>query len=218
MEIIRQLIDIFLHLDRHLDALIQSYQSWSYLILFLILFCETGLVVTPFLPGDSLLFAVGTLTARGSFELALIVPLLMAAAIIGDNVNYWIGRKVGPKVFHREDSRLLSRKHLLRTHEFYEKHGVKTIIIARFLPILRTFSPFVAGVGAMHYRRFLPFDILGGVLWVGLFVLGGYFFGNIEAVREHFSLVIVGIILISLLPTVIEVLKHRLRPRETARP
>jgi membrane-associated protein len=213
MDLAAQLLDVFLHLDRHLDQLILTYRSWSYLILFAIIFCETGLVVTPFLPGDSLLFAVGTFAARGSFELALILQLLAAAAILGDNLNYWIGRKVGPRVFQREDSRLLNRRHLLRTHAFYEKHGVKTIIIARFLPIIRTFSPFVAGIGAMSYGRFLPFDVVGGVVWVGTFLTGGFFFGNIEVVREHFSIVVLFIILISVLPAMIEFARHRLGPQ-----
>jgi membrane-associated protein len=211
MEFVTDLVGFVLHIDRHLDEIIRMFGPWTYVLLFLVLFCETGLVITPFLPGDSLLFAVGTFAARGSLDLALVFTLLFAAAIIGDNTNYWIGRRVGPKIFHREDVRLLNRRHLDRAHAFYEKHGVKTIIIARFLPIIRTFTPFVAGIGAMNYRRFLPFDIFGGLLWVGLFVFGGYFFGNIPVVRRNFTLVILAIIFISILPALIEAWRHRRR-------
>jgi len=209
MDLLRQFVDLFLHLDRHLDHIIQVYGLLTYLILFLVIFCETGLVVTPFLPGDSLLFGVGTFAAGGSLKIGSVLLLLWSAAVIGDNANYWIGRKLGPKVFHRRDVRFLNRKYLDRTHAFYEKHGVKTIIIARFIPIVRTFTPFVAGIGAMSYRRFLPFDLLGGLLWVGIFVFGGYFFGSIPVVKQHFSIVILAIIAVSLLPGVIEFLRHR---------
>ncbi len=212
MHLLHQFVDLVLHMDRHLDAFLATYGFWTYLLVFIVVFCETGLVVTPFLPGDSLLFALGAFAARGSLSVAALLALLASAAIVGDNVNYWIGRKVGPKVFHRENVRFLNRRHLDRTHAFYERHGVKTIVIARFLPIIRTFSPFVAGVGAMSYRRFLPFDILGGMLWVGLFILGGFFFGNLQFVRERFSLVVIAIIAVSLLPALIEVARHRLRP------
>jgi len=211
MEFIQSLIDLFLHLDKHLDAIITSFGFWTYLILFLVIFCETGLIVTPFLPGDSLLFAVGTFAARGSFEIELIFPLLVIAAIVGDNTNYWIGRRVGPRIFSREDTRLFNKRHLVKTHNFYEKHGTKAIIIARFLPIVRTFTPFVAGIGAMRYRRFVTFDIAGGLLWVGIFVLGGYFFGNLAIVQEHFSFVVVAIVMVSALPAGIEFLRHRLK-------
>ncbi len=217
MELIRAAVDLFVHLDRHLDAILTAYGFWTYLIVFLIVFCETGLVVTPFLPGDSLLFALGAFAARGSLSLPLVLILLTSAAILGDNTNYWIGRKVGPRIFRRDDVRFLNRKHLDRTRAFYEKHGVKTIIIARFLPIIRTFSPFVAGVGAMRYRRFLPFDVFGGIFWVSLFVLAGYFFGNLEFVKERFSLVVLAIIGVSLLPSVIEVMRHRLRSAASER-
>lgn len=213
MELLRQFVDLILHLDRHLDHIIQAYGASTYLILFVVIFCETGLVVTPFLPGDSLLFGVGIFAARGSLHLVPAFLLLWAAAVVGDNTNYWIGRKVGPKVFHRTDVRFLNRKYLDRTHAFYEKHGVKAIIIARFIPIIRTFTPFVAGIGSMTYRRFLPYDVLGGLLWVGLFAFTGYFFGNREFVRKHFSVAIMGIILISLLPGIIEFARHKLRPR-----
>jgi membrane-associated protein len=217
MQLLSRLLEFFLHLDRYLDQIIQTFGGWTYAILFLVLFCETGLVVTPFLPGDSLLFAVGTFAALGHLDIGIVLPLLFVAAVVGDNANYWIGRKVGPRIFHRTDVRFLNRRHLERTHAFYEKHGVKTIIIARFIPIIRTFTPFVAGIGAMTYRRFLPYDILGGALWVGIFVLGGYFFGTLEVVRRHFSIVIVAIILISLLPGLVEVLRHRLNARKAGR-
>ena len=178
--------------------------SWVYAILFVVIFCETGLVVTPFLPGDSLLFAVGSLAAINALDFTTSVVLLTLAAVLGDTVNYWIGHLLGPRVFHRDDVRFLNRKHLERTHQFYERYGGKTIIIARFVPIVRTFAPFVAGVGAMSYGRFLLYNVAGGVLWIFLFVLGGYFFGNLPMVRENFSLVILAIIAISLMPAAVE--------------
>ena len=180
MDLFFYIIDVFIHLDKHLDLIIRTYGAWTYAILIVILFCETGLVVTPFLPGDSLLFAVGTFTALGSFELEWIITALALAVVAGDSTNYWIGRMVGPRVFHKEHSRLLNREYLDRTHAFYERHGSKTIIIARFLPIIRTFAPFVAGIGNMPYRRFLLFSITGTALWIPAFILGGYFFGNIR--------------------------------------
>jgi len=173
--------------------------------------------VTPFLPGDSLLFAVGTICALGSLQIEIIYPLLLSAAILGDNMNYWIGRRVGPGIFKRDDVRLFNRRHLDRAHAFYEKHGVKTIIIARFLPILRTFSPFVAGIGAMRYRRFVLFDVIGGFVWVTPFMFSGYFFGNIPVVKRNFSLVIIAIIVVSLAPAFIEVLRHHRQARAAAR-
>ena len=210
MELIKSLIDLFLHLDQHLGELIRNYGLWTYLILFIIIFCETGLVVTPFLPGDSLLFAAGTFAARGDLSVLWLFILLSAAAIIGDTVNYWIGHYVGPKVFHKENVRLLNKKHLERTHAFYEKYGGKTIIIARFIPIIRTFAPFVAGVGSMTYWRFITYNIVGGVLWVGVCVFAGFFFGNIELVQRNFSLVVVAIVFISVLPVIVEFVRHRL--------
>jgi len=209
MELIAALIDFILHIDKHLDVLIQGYGLWVYLILFLIVFCETGLVVTPFLPGDSLLFAVGAFAARGSLHLTWVFALLATAAILGDTVNYWIGQIAGPKVFQSERSRFLNRKHLLRTHEFYERHGGKTIIIARFVPIIRTFAPFVAGIGQMTYPRFLSYNVIGGLGWVAIFVFGGFFFGNLEVVRRNFTLVIFAIIILSVLPAVFEFLRQR---------
>jgi membrane-associated protein len=212
---LHQMIDLFLHLDVHLGGVIQDYGAWTYLILFAVIFFETGVVVTPFLPGDSLLFAAGSFAALGSLDVTRLFLLLATAAILGDNTNYWIGRKVGPRVF-REDVRFLNRRHLDRTRLFYEKHGGKTIVLARFIPIVRTFAPFVAGIGVMRYRRFLPIDIFGGLLWVGLFVLGGYFFGNLPIVKRNFSVVILAIIVISVMPVVWEYFRmRRARPQAT---
>ncbi len=208
MDLLPRLIDLFLHLDHHLGQLISQYGTWTHLILFLIVFCETGLVVTPFLPGDSLLFAAGTFAALGALDLWLLVLLLIIAAIAGDTVNYWIGAYIGPRAFGG-DIRFLRKEYLDRTHAFYEKHGGKTIILARFVPIIRTFAPFVAGVGAMSYPKFIVYNVVGAVLWVGLFVLGGYFFGNIAVVRENFTLVILAIIAISVLPIAVEALRAR---------
>lgn len=210
MELIANFIDIFIHLDKHLSTIIESYGAWTYAILFLIIFCETGLVVTPILPGDSLLFAAGSFAAIGSLDPIWLFWLLAAAGILGDTVNYGVGHYFGPKVFHFEDSRFFRKEYLERTHRFYEKHGGKTIIIARFMPIIRTFAPFVAGVGSMTYRRFIVYNVAGAVLWVGCFVFGGYLFGNIPAVKRNFTLVIMVIIFLSVLPGIIEVLRHRL--------
>jgi membrane-associated protein len=208
MDLLWLLVDIVLHLDRHLSEVIQQYGVWTYLILFLIVFCETGLVVTPFLPGDSLLFAVGTFAALGALDLALVIVLLAVAAILGDSVNYAIGARVGPRVFH-EQSRFLNRRHLERTHAFYERYGAKTIVIARFVPIVRTFAPFVAGIGQMRYARFLLYNVAGGVGWIVILVAGGYLFGNIPVVRRNFSLVIFAIIVLSILPALVEVARQR---------
>ncbi|MBI2025017.1 MAG: DedA family protein [Candidatus Harrisonbacteria bacterium] len=205
------MIEIFnrlLHIDTELGILIQNYGIWTYGILFLIIFLETGFVVTPFLPGDSLVFAAATFAASGFLNPWLLFILLSVAAILGDTINYWIGHRVGKKVFER-DRPFISEEYLKRTQRFYEKHGKKTIILARFLPIIRTFAPFIAGVGKMNYREFLSYNIIGGVLWIGLFVLGGFFFGNIPAVRENFTLVILAIIIISFVPPIIEFWKHR---------
>ncbi|HXF40977.1 MAG TPA: DedA family protein [Blastocatellia bacterium] len=210
MEFIGKLVDFFLHLDKHLNDIIGQYGTWTYLILFLIIFCETGLVVLPFLPGDSLLFAAGAFAALGSLNVFWLFVLLSIAAIAGDTVNYWLGYWLGPRVFHREKSRFLNKKHLERTHAFYEKYGGKTIIIARFIPIVRTFAPFVAGIGSMTYWRFIAYNVIGGVAWVAICVFSGYKFGNLEVVRKNFSLVIVAIVLISVLPMLIEYVRHRL--------
>ena len=217
MDLIWTLIDILLHLDRHLSEVIGQYGIWTYLILFLIVFCETGLVVTPFLPGDSLLFAVGTFAALGALDLGLVIALLSAAAILGDSVNYAIGATIGPRVFRSDGVRFLNRRHLERTHEFYERYGAKTIVIARFVPIVRTFAPFVAGIGRMRYGQFLFYNVAGALLWILSLVLGGYLFGNIPVVRRNFSLVIFAIIILSILPGIIEVWRQRGRAGTTAR-
>ncbi len=209
MDLISKIVDFVLHLDIHLNALIQASGFWTHLILFVVIFCETGLVVTPFLPGDSLLFAAGTFAAAGSLKIGWLFLLLAAAAVLGDTVNYWIGKIIGPKVFQKENSRIFKKQYLDRTHRFYEKYGAETIILARFVPIVRTFAPFVAGIGKMTYARFLSYNVIGGVLWVALFTFGGYFFGNIPFVKKNFSLVIIAIILISLLPIADAFLKHR---------
>ena len=206
MEWLSTLADLFLHLDRHLSDVVGRYGTGTYVLICLIIYCETGLVVTPFLPGDSLLFAAGAIAALGPLDPVLLVVLICISAVAGDNTNYWIGRWVGPRAFGGK-LRFLNRRHLDRTHAFYEKHGGKTVVLARFAPILRTFAPFVAGVGAMRYPRFLRFSIVGSLLWVPLFVLGGYFFGNLPVVRENFSLVILAIIVISLMPAAIEGLR-----------
>lgn len=208
MEFISYLIDLFLNLDHHLHELIIQYGTFMYLILFLVIFAETGFVITPFLPGDSLLFAIGTFTTLGAFDLTLILILLIVAAILGDTVNYGIGNRIGPKIFYKE-SRFIKKEHLKKTHDFYEKHGGKTIIIARFIPIVRTFAPFVAGIGIMTYSKFILYNIVGGTLWVLLFVLSGYFFGNIPLVKNNFSITIIAIIIISIMPGIIEYLRHR---------
>ncbi|MBI5887816.1 MAG: DedA family protein [Deltaproteobacteria bacterium] len=207
MELLKTFIEIFLHLDKHLDLLIKGYGGWTYAILFLIIFCETGLVVTPFLPGDSLLFTVGALAAIGSLDVYLVFLLLTVAAILGDTVNYAAGRFMGPKVF----SRFLKKEYLDRTHRFYEKYGGKTIVFARFVPIVRTFAPFVAGVGVMSYPMFIFYNVAGALAWIASFVLGGYFFGNIPAVKQNFTAVIFAIIIISILPSVIEFIRHKRR-------
>lgn len=209
MELIKHFIDIIIHLDKYLVDLVTQYGIWTYAILFLIIFCETGLVVTPFLPGDSLLFAIGALSAKGGLNIYWVFILLSIAAIIGDTVNYWIGHTVGPRVFVKNNSRWLNRRHLERTHEFYEKYGGKTIIIARFVPIIRTFAPFVAGIGSMTYSKFLLYNVVGGLLWIGGFLGAGFLFGNIPIIKRNFTLVIFAIIFISILPGVIEYLRAR---------
>ena len=204
IELLQHAVDVVLHLDKYLAGIIQAYGVWTYLLLFLIVFCETGLVVTPFLPGDSLLFAVGTFAAVGALDLWLTIGLLLVAAVAGDAVNYAIGARVGPAVFRRDDVRFLNRKHLDRTHEFYERYGPITIVIARFVPIVRTFAPFVAGMARMTYARFALYNVTGALLWIVGLVLAGYAFGNIPIVRRNFSLVVLVIIALSILPAVIE--------------
>ncbi len=202
------IIDFFLHLDKYLDVLIIQYGTWIYGILFAIIFAETGLVATPFLPGDSLLFAVGTIAARGVLDIKLLAILLIAAAIIGDTVNYWIGFHVGPRVF-KEKSRFFKKEYLTRTHAFYEKYGGMTIVLARFIPIIRTFAPFVAGIGKMSYGSFLFYNVTGGIVWILSFLFAGYFFGNLPFVQHNLSYIILAIILISILPGVIQYLRER---------
>ncbi len=209
MDLLLSFIDIFIHLDRHLIWLIQHFGVWVYLIVFLVVFCETGLVVTPLLPGDSLLFGLGALAAIGDLNVAWLFILLSTAAIAGDTVNYFIGKYVGPKVFQQETSRFFKKEYLERTHQFYEKYGGKTIVIARFMPIIRTFAPFVAGIGAMTYSKFIIYNVLGGIAWVAIFIFGGYYFGNLPMVKNNFTLVIMAIIIISVMPGVIEYFRQR---------
>jgi membrane-associated protein len=209
MELIKKILDIALHLDRYLSAIIQQYGLWTYAILFVVIFIETGFVVMPFLPGDSLLFAAGTFAALKAFKVGWLILVLAAAAIIGDTVNYWVGHFLGPKVFNKEKARFFKKEHLDRTHAFFEKYGGKTIIIARFVPIVRSFAPLVAGIGRMSYGKFIAFNVIGGVGWVVLLVGAGYFFGNIPIVRKNFSLAILAIIALSTVPVVTEYLRHR---------
>lgn len=209
MELIRSLFDFVLHIDKNLELLISQYGVWLYLILFVIVFCETGLVVTPFLPGDSLLFAAGALAAStGQLNVFILWVLLCVAAILGDTVNYAIGKKLGISIFS-DNARVLKTQYLRKTEAFYEKHGNKTIILARFVPIVRTFAPFVAGVGSMQYRRFITYNVIGGVVWVTLFLTVGYLIGNIPIIKNNFSLVTILIIIVSVVPMVLEVLKER---------
>ena len=215
MDLLRQFVDFFLHLDTHLAEIIRDYGTWTYAILFLIVFAETGLVVMPLLPGDSLLFAAGTFAALGDLNPVLLILLLIAAAILGDTVNYWVGNRIGARAFSG-NVRFLKREYLERTQRFYERHGGKTIILARFVPIVRTFAPFVAGVGTMSYPRFLAYNVIGAVVWVTGFVTIGYLFGNIPAVKERFSLVILAIIAVSVLPIAIEIVKGWLGGRRGA--
>jgi membrane-associated protein len=217
MNIILYLIDLFLHLDTYLGQVIQDYGTWTYLLLFIVIFIETGFVVTPFLPGDSLLFASGAFAGLGYLNIAILFGLLGAAAIAGDTANYWIGHFIGPRAFSG-NVRFLKKEYLDRTHAFYEKYGGKTIIIARFIPIIRTFAPFVAGVGAMTYGKFIAYNIIGGLAWVALFTFGGYFFGNLPVVQKNFTFVILAIIFISILPAIIEFVKGRIQARQGTQP
>jgi membrane-associated protein len=209
MEIVSWIIDMFLHLDQHLAQVIRSYGTFTYALLFAIIFFETGLVVTPVLPGDSLLFAAGTFAALGSLDARVTFMVCAAAAVAGDTVNYWIGHYTGPKVFSRKASRFFNPAHLQRTHEFYERYGGKTVILARFVPIIRTFAPFVAGIGAMSYGKFLSYNVIGGLMWPAICISAGYYFGNIPLVRNNFSLVILAVVFVSVLPGVVEYLRHR---------
>jgi len=215
MNLINWFIDFVLHMDKHLPQIVNDTGIWIYLILFIIIFIETGLVVTPFLPGDSLLFAAGAVAATTSMNIWVLLILMALAAVLGDTANYWIGHFIGPKVFSQK-SRWFKREYLERTHAFYEKHGGKTILLARFIPIIRTFAPFVAGIGSMSYGYFISYNVVGGILWTSLFLGAGFFFGNLAFVKENFSLVIIAIILISLLPPVIEYFKGRSKAKVTA--
>jgi membrane-associated protein len=217
MSLILSIVDFILHIDKHLVQIVDQYQVWSYGILFLIIFCETGLVVTPFLPGDSLLFAAGAIASKGVIDPNILALLLFIAAVIGDAVNYAVGRTIGPKVFEKKDSRVFKQEYLQRTQRFFEKYGSKTIVFARFVPIVRTFAPFLAGVGTMSYRKFGAYNVVGAALWVGIFVYAGYFFGSTPIVEKNFKLVIVAIIVLSFLPAVIEVVKARREARAEAR-
>ncbi len=211
MELLTAFMDLVLHLDVHLMALVQHYGVWVYGILFLIIFAETGLVFAPFLPGDSLLFVAGALCGLDALQLHWLMPILMLAAFSGDNTNYWVGRLVGMRLFHRVKGRFLKREHLDKTHAFYEKHGGKTVVIARFMPIIRTFAPFVAGIGRMRYRLFVLYSALGSLAWIGSLTLAGYFFGNIPFVKNNLTLIILAVILISFLPALIGFARHHLR-------
>lgn len=209
MELITGFIDVVLNLDRHLQWLVANYGVWIYAILFAIIFCETGLVITPFLPGDSLLFVAGTVAAGGGMDVHTLFAVLVLASFTGDNTNYWIGRYAGPRIFRREGSRLLNPAHLERTQRFYERYGGKTVLIARFVPIVRTFAPFVAGMGRMAYPRFLAFAFGGAILWIGSLTYAGYFFGNLPVVRNNLSVVIIGIVILSIMPAIIEYVRAR---------
>lgn len=214
MNIIKNFIDVILHLDSYMNLIIQHFGAGTYLILFFVIFCETGLVVTPFLPGDSLLFASGAFAALGFLDLKLLLLINGFAAVLGDTVNYTLGRTIGRRIYEKENLRFIKREHLIKTRKFYEKYGATTIIIARFIPIIRTFAPFVAGIGEMKYMRFISYNIAGGLAWVTLFTLGGYYFGNLPVVKHNFTFVIFGIIFISIIPAVLGLLKEKMKQRE----
>ncbi len=216
MEYITNFISFFIHIDKHLTELATTYGTWAYAILFVIIFCETGLVVTPLLPGDSLLFAAGALAAQGAFDVNLLAILLFVGAILGDAANYAIGRRMGPAVFERKNSRIFKPEYLARTHKFFEKYGAKTIVIARFVPIVRTFAPFLAGVGTMSYAKFAFYNVTGALLWISLFTYAGFFFGTTPLVQKNFKLVILAIIIISIMPAVIEIIRARREARAQA--
>lgn len=216
MEFVSALFQVFVHLDQHLLSVAQDYGVWVYLLLFLIVFCETGLVVTPFLPGDSLLFVAGTVSGAGAMNVHVLALVLTLAAVAGDSLNYAIGRWIGPRVFRRVDSWFFKRAYLERTHRFFERFGGRTIVIARFVPIVRTYAPFVAGVGQMDYRRFAAFNVSGAILWVGLIIYAGYLFGNVSVIKNNLSVVILGIILLSMSPGLVELVRHKLAARRGA--
>lgn len=203
------MIDFLLHFDTLLTSIIQQYGVWAYVFVFVVIFCETGLVITPFLPGDSLLFIMGTLTAAKLLDLPLALAIVAVAGILGDTVNYHVGRTIGPKIFHSDTNRFLNKKHLVQTQKFYDTYGPKTIIFARFIPIIRTFAPFVAGIGKMEYKKFLTWNVIGGLIWTFFFILTGYFFGNIPFIKKNITLVVLGIIILSVIPPAIEYLRSR---------
>ena len=211
MHVLQTLADVLIHADVFVDKQVGVWGAWTYLLMFVVLFCETGLVVTPFLPGDSLLFVAGALAARPGDPLNIWVLIITmgAAAVLGDTVNYWIGATLGPRLLGRPDSRFLRREYLDRTHAFFERYGAKAIILARFVPIVRTFAPFLAGVGTMHYRRFLEFNVIGGAAWVLVFLLGGFFFGRIPAVRDNLTLVLIAVVVVTTIPIVVEYVRSR---------
>jgi len=216
IDFIEKFIDILIHVDRYISQFIDQFGTWTYLVIFFVIFAETGLVVTPFFPGDSLLFAAGAIAAIGDLNIISLFLLLSLAAFLGNLSNYWIGYKVGPEIFKKEKSRLFNKNYLDRTHEFYEKHGSITIVIARFMPFIRTFAPFVAGIGKMTYFKFMIYSLVGSVMWVALFLFGGYYFGNISVVKENFSLVIIAIIVISLIPAGISYIHSRKSSKASA--
>lgn len=209
MDILANFIDVILHIDKYLNVIIQNYGIWTYALLFVIIFCETGLVVMPFLPGDSVLFATGALAASGSMNILTLFVIFYVSAILGDTVNYYIGKKVGYKILEKEDVKFINKEYLKKAQKFYQKHGAITIVLARFIPIIRTFAPFVAGVGEMSYSKFITYNFLGGLAWVGLFLGGGYFFGNLPFIKQNFSHVLIGIIIVSVLPAVIGFIKEK---------
>jgi membrane-associated protein len=202
-------LSYFIHIDKYLVSIISSYGSWIYPLLFIVIFCETGLVITPFLPGDSLIFVTGTLSANHLLNLWFLFVVLIAAAILGDSVNYWIGKKIGPKIFRSNNSKFFNENNLIKAHNFYKKYGGKTIIYARFIPIIRTFAPFVAGIGEMGYFKFFSYNVIGGFLWVSIFLFGGHYFGQIQFVKDNLTLVILGIIIISIIPAIVEYIRER---------
>jgi len=208
MDFLKDSIEFVIHIDKHLGAIIQTWGNWSYLLLFIIIFAETGLVITPFLPGDSLIFAVGAFAASGAFNIVWLFLILFSAAVIGDSINYAIGKFFGEKLVRHGGRHFLKKEHIEKTHMFYQKYGGKTIILARFVPIVRTFAPFVAGIGRMDYFRFFIYNVVGALLWVGLFVLGGYYFGNIPVIKDNFFIVITAVIVFSIVPVIVEFLKH----------
>jgi membrane-associated protein len=214
MDTIMTLINEILHFDKYLNIVIQNYGVWTYALLFMIIFCETGLVVTPFLPGDSILFATGALAAGGALKLHTLFIVFYLAAVIGDTVNYWIGEKIGKSILDKDDIKYINKDYLIKAHKFYEKHGSMTIVIGRFIPIIRTFVPFVAGIGEMHYTKFIIYNLAGGLLWVSLFLFGGYIFGDLPIIKNNFSFVVIGIMVVSVIPAVIAFINEKIKAKK----